>query len=283
MDTENDQLWNEVAAERAGNAPALSAEKPIEAPAAETSPVEATPQVEEATKPDPLAEISAKLAEFENKFSQRLRNIDGHIGGLTNAQKQIRERLEAASASAANTTHAPTQSEIQSAAQNPAEWEKLKEDWPEWAAGTEKFLELKLKNSFDATAFEAAIKKELHGQTAAMQQMIIDSSLDVVLPDWKDECKTPEFKSWLESQPESIQALAASTRISDAAKMLRAYDESRKANPANQIIEQRKQKLEAATSVPRGVVKASTTKSWEDMNETERWEFTKRERAKRSH
>ena len=276
LSTENDQLWNEVAAERAGDLPAEPVEKPVEAPAAV---VEPTP---EEVKPDPLAEISAKLSEFEAKMAGRLRNVEGHIGNLTGTQKQLREMLEAGKAAAAQSNNAPTQSDIQSAVENPAEWEKLKEDWPEWAAGTEKFLELKMKNGFDAKAFETEIRKQMQGETAAIKEMIVDSALDAVLPDWKEEIKTPEFNAWLNGQPESVRALAGSDRVGDAAKMLKMYDSSKQASPVNQIVEQRKQKLESATATPRSIAKPNTTKAWEDMTPEEQWNHEKRLRAKRA-
>lgn len=276
MSTENDQLWNEVAAERAGDTPAEPVEKPVEAPAAVVEPLP------EETKPDPLAEISAKLSEFEAKMAGRLRNVEGHIGNLTGTQKQLREMLDAGKAAAAQTNSAPTTSDIQAAVENPAEWEKLKEDWPEWAAGTEKLLDLKMKNSFDAKAFETEIRKQMQGETQAIKEMIIDSSLDTVLPGWKEETKTSDFSTWLTSQSPEVQALAASDRVGDAAKMLRMYGDSKQANPANQILEQRKQRLETATATPRSNPKPSTQKAWEDMTPSEQWEYEKRARAKRA-
>ena len=87
----------------------------------------------------------------------------------------------------------------------------------------------------------------------------------------------------MSTQPDEIKALAASTKVGDAAKMLKAYDTHRENNPVNQIIEQRKSVLNAATGTPKGVTKQPTTqKSWEDMNANERWEYEKRAREKRN-
>jgi len=269
-------VWNEVAAERAGGTPPVKpAEKPVPAPAA----VEPVAEV----KPDPVAEMVAKLTEFESKISGRMRNVEGHIGNLTGVQKQLREMLEAGKTAAKQSGDAPTQSEINNAISDPAEWSDLKRDYPEWATATEKLLEARLvgnQSNFDAKAFEAKISELVEGKTKAVRAEIVDSALDAVLPNWKEEVNTPEFVKWQQAQPDSIKALAESDKVGDAAKMFRLYEKAKEANPANQIIEQRKQTLAQATSTPKGIRTTSTQKSVADMTPAELWAYEKRQRAK---
>lgn len=276
IEQDSQAVWNEVAAERAGVTPPVKpAEKPVVAPAA----VEPVAEV----KPDPVAEMVAKLSEFESKISGRMRNVEGHIGNLTGVQKQLREMLEAGKAAAKQSGDAPTQAEINQAVSDPTEWGDLKKDYPEWATATEKLLEARLggnQSNFDAKAFEAKISELVEGKTKAVRMEIVDSALEAVLPNWKDEVNTPEFMKWQQAQPDDIKALAESSKVGDAAKMFRLYEKSKEVNPANQIIEQRKQTLAQATSTPKGIRTTTTQKSVADMTPAELWAYEKRQRAK---
>ena len=271
-------LWNEVTAERAGSTPA----KPVEKPA----PVAAvTEPVVETAKPDPLAEITARLAEFENKLGTRLRNVEGHIGNLNGTQKELKTLMEASKTAANSVGQAPTQSEVKAAAGNPKAWEDLKGDYPEWANATEALLDSRLTGAntgFDAKAFEAEIKQQMRGETEAVRKEIINSSLDAVFPGWKEVVQSEAFDTWQAVQPEAVRALARSEKVGDAAKMLKMYETARLANPSNAITEQRKQTLAAATSTPKGIRTSTTQKAWADMTMAERWDYEKRQRAKKS-
>ena len=259
------QLWGEVAAERAGQNPVKPAAKPVITSAAEVPPVA---QV----KPDSAPDYLAKFAEMEARFHKTESSL-----GRINAD--LKAQLEA-SKTAAKVTDGPTQAEIKTAAANPAEWDLLKADFPEWATATEKLLEARMAPAFDSRKFEAEIKEQMRGETAAVRAEIIDSALDAVSPGWKEEVKSEAFTKWFAGQPDNIKALTASDKVGDAAKMLRLYDVARQANPANKIIEQRNATLAAATGAPKGTRNATASKSWADMSPAERWESEKRTRAK---
>lgn len=277
MSTEHEQgttaLWNEVAAERTGSEPVKPAEKPAPAPAA-TTPAAAITLA-------PPADFAAKLAEIEARFSDRLRKAEGHIGNLNSTQQDLRAQVDAGKA-AKQATGGPTQAEIKDAAANPAEWDALKTDYPEWATATEKLLESRMVGAFDAKAFEATIREEMKGQNAAVRAEMIDSALDAVSPGWKEEVKSDPFKAWAAGQSDAVKALIRSDKVGDAAKMLRLYEVSKQSSPANQLIEQRKATLAAATGAPKGIRNATASKSWADMSAGERWESEKRTRAKQA-
>lgn len=268
MASENEQdttqLWGEVAAERAGQVPAKPAEKPA-TPAAEA------PLVAQVT-PEPVVDYAAKFAEVEARFHRTESSL-----GRINAD--LKAQLEA-SKTAAKTTEGPTQAEIKTAAVDPAEWDALKKDYPEWATATEKLLESRMAPAFDSKKFETEIKEQMRGENAAVRAEIIDSALDAVSPGWKEEVKSDAFGSWIAGQPESVKALTQSDKVGDAAKMLRLYEASRQSSPANQLIEQRKATLAAATGTPKGTRSTTASKSWDDMSADERWESEKRTRAK---
>lgn len=262
MEIDAQATWDELAAEREGK-PFKPAEKPVETPAAVV--------VEEA-KPEPI-DFAAKLAELENKFSDRLRKAEGHIGNLNGELKSL---LDASKAAAKTTGEAPTQEAIKQAITNPVEWEELKVEFPEWAGATEKFLESRL-NNFDANAFEEKLRKEMKGETEAVKKEIIDSALDAVYPGWKDEINTDEFKAW-----HAKQEFKDSDKVGDVAKILKAYEKSKEPSQANQLTEQRKQNLAVATAVPKGTRTTNTQKAWEDMTPEERWNHELKLKEKRN-
>ena len=272
------EVWNEVAAERAGTAPAapvVPAETPVPAEAAAETPA---PEA----KSDPMAEVIAKIASFEETVNGRMRNVEGKIGFLNGQQTELKTLIDASKAAAAQVSNAPTQGEVKSAATNPAEWEELKKDYPEWATATEKFFESRQQPSFDARAFETQIAEQLKGVTAAVRSEIIDASLDAVFPGWKEDIKTEGFEKWSAAQSDAVKALSKSNNVGDAARMLRLYEKSKEASPENAIQQQRQQTLAAATSTPKGVRTPTVAKAWADMTPQEQWDSEKRTRAKRA-
>lgn len=230
------------------------AEKPVEdviveePKQVEPEPEKTEPVVEE-QKPtvDPLAEMKAHLEQFE----KRIRNAEGHIGGLNHNQKLLQETLQASKAAAQAVDDKPTQKQMSDAVGNPREWEDLKADFPEWAAATERFLEHKIggKPSVDVDEIKRQVQSVRAETEASIRGEIIDSSLDAVFPGWKDEVKTPAFGGWLSTQSEDIQKLGASPRIGDAARLLRLYEKREvKSAPKPNI----RQELIKAAVTPRG-------------------------------
>jgi hypothetical protein len=211
-------------------------------------------------EPPKLPEVDVKdlLDRFE-KLEVRTRNAEGHIGGLNHQQKLLQENLQAASnKAAAQVTSAPTQAQVTEAAANPAEWDALKADFPEWSMATEKFLDAKLsKIKSDPTAItklqtEFGTKLEMARYEDALD------ALDVTFEGWKAEVSATEpsgaaFRKWMATQTPEVQALADSNKFSAAAQMLRLYEKS-KVKPVvvpKVEISARQRRLEAAVN-PRG-------------------------------
>lgn len=224
-----------------------AAEKPLEV----VEPVvEATPEPKEEPKPDPMQEI---LSRFD-KLEQRTRNTEGHIGGLNHNLKQVTETLAASKAAAQHVSDAPTQTQVKEAMANPKEWDALKGDFPEWANATEKLMESKLSQVGNQGNVDAVRREveSIRGETAAVRKEIAESALDAAFPGWMDDINTPEFGTWMQTQPEEIKALAASSKVRDASRMLRLFEahKSKKATPTPSVVARQK-RIEAAVT-PRG-------------------------------
>lgn len=288
---ESQKLWDELAAgqdtegQTASVPPAAEVAEPAAAepaPAATEAPTEAAPATDQPSttaapaaadaKPDPLAELAEKIGRLEGQ----LRNVSGHIGGLNQGQQQLRQMLDATKAAQAAGKEAPTQEQVKEALKNPAEWEALQEDFPEWKAATEKFLDARLAAlqqpaAIDPAAIDKIVAERVAQETAAVRNEAIDAHLDAIVDgDWRAEVQGEAFGKWMQGQPADVQALGNSSKLTDASRMMRLYAESKKSNPAQQLLQQRSAKLDAAAGVPRGQ-KAPRSKSVEDMGPEELW------------
>jgi hypothetical protein len=184
----------------------------------------ATPADDTAAKEEAPVVLKDVLARFD-KFQQSHDKLAGNLGRMQQSYEQLQQQLATAQAATKTVDDAPGKAEMQRAAEDPVKWAALKKEFPDWAEATEELLNSRAPApTFDAAAFKAELATEMAGQTRAMQDRIIDASLNAVLPGWKAEVTTPEFNSWMESQPDPIKALRASNDVGDAARMLKLYD-----------------------------------------------------------
>ena len=280
MENAQDQqkIWDEIAAEK-GNAPAERPQPEPEAVAEVAPVVAATEEPKTPTTEDQLRDALARVEKLEG----RTRNVEGHIGGLTRNQNEIRSTLQAAQAAAAVTKDAPTTGQIKEAIADPEKWGALKSDFPEWADATAEYVDARLsqvKAGPDIAAIEKLVTERVKGETNAVRQEIISSSLEAVFPGWVEEVNTDQYKAWLSAQPNTTKQLTQSSKVGDAARLLKLYEASKQASPTTQILEQRKQKLAAAVTAPKGV-RPSAVKSPDDMTTQELWAYEARQREKR--
>jgi hypothetical protein len=144
-----------------------------------------------------------------------------------------------------------------SSSQKPAEipneqWEELKADYPEIAAGIEaKFGDMAKNHQAEIEA--------LKGQISPIQQeaeaQYVKNQTDTLLKDFPDYIETinsPEFDQWVQAQPRAVQALMASDEAVDASYLLSSFAQSQQsAQPQEQspLREKRKQQLADAETL----------------------------------
>ena len=239
----------------------------------------------EAAKPTTEELLTQALARVE-KLEGRTRNVEGHIGGLTSQQKVLNETFAAARSAAAEVKDAPTQAQIKQAIANPEQWDRLKEDFPEWSDATETYIDHKLKGITPGADVETVNRLVSQAVSAASVQItqeveakIIDKSLNAVFPGWRKE--QPEIQAWVQTQSPEVKAWALSNEVEDAASLLSLWYDAKKSNPAQQILDQRKQKLNQAVAAPRGT-RPAPTKTPDQMSPDELWAYEAklRERAR---
>lgn len=192
-----------------------------------------------------------KFQELENRLSTRMRNIEGHFGGL---KSQITAALEARQETQASGGEAPTQRAIQEASKSSAKLDALKADFPEWGeALDEQFADLeervtaKVGNTGELeTNLTQRLDQAVEMSGTRLREII---RVDAAYPDWEDTIETDKFSGWKAGQSQEVQDLADSPRAADAIKMLRMYDEYLERTAKKQAQTQR---LEEAVMPTRG-------------------------------
>lgn len=206
-----------------------------------------------------LESVSSKLA-IVDRLPDRLRNIEGHIGGLTS---QLKTALETAKAVEKTGGDAPTQAQIDAAAGSSEKWKRIKDDYPEWADAMEERLAalapkpVPTGDFISKADFENTLKQvdERFASEAAARRAEQEEWIEDRHAGWKDTVKTPEFEAWFNAQPAETKLLAKSTRVRDAVKMLDAYKAAKTVAAEKDKSEKDQKDKELRSAVPaQGVV-----------------------------
>lgn len=248
-------------------------------PTTETSPEpevvqEEEPQEEQQPEPEPdpwegvpqvvreqLEAVTGKLSSVD-KISDRIRNIEGHIGGLAS---QVKSFVTASKAVAKTGVETPSQAQIETAAQSSEKWKAIKEDYPDWAEALEERLaqekraapvdldEIRKKVDESVGSINNSLKVELRKAN--------ETIVELKHPDWRKDVNTNEFKSWFNKQPTEMQALAGSENAVDAIRLLDVYKSSSKKTKQD-----KEQRLRSAVT-PQGTAAKPNTLNDEDAFE----------------
>lgn len=275
---EAQKIWDQLDAEESGRAPAPALEPQPQEAQPEANPTE-TVTAEEAVAPASGEEevktgeqlLMDKIAGLESmltQVTQRLRNAEGHIGGLGS---QLKQSLQAAQQVTAKGGEAPTATEIRDAQKSPEAMARLKADYPEFADAMESALNERL------SSLENQLKQQLQQQQPAqptvtpqeIAQLRSEMFVEVKHPGWQERVRTPEFVGWLQRQPREVQMLAASESPQDAVRLLDLHSDALKS-----VTSPRTQRLSSAAAIPSG--RSGTNirqKAVDDMTPEEYWRY----------
>jgi len=275
---EAQKIWDQLDADESGRAQPGSEnqddhpqDQPAQDGSTDPAPAEqadATP-VSEAPAPSSEQALMDKISGLESmlgQVTQRLRNAEGHIGGLGS---QLKQQVQAAQQVTAKGGEAPTAGEIRAAQQSPEKMGALKRDYPEFAEAMESALNERL----------SAMEQRIAAQPQQVQQPSVgvediarlrsEMAVEIRHPGWQDRVQTPEFVGWLQRQPREVQMLAASDSPQDAVRLLDLHGEA-----TTSATSQRTQRLASAAAIPSGRSGANTrAKAVEDMTPQEYWAY----------
>jgi hypothetical protein len=272
------KIWEQLDAEEFGRAPGADAEPPADDALAPASTSRApagnhTADTADATKGGDAAPtgdqaLLDKISGLETMLSQvtqRLRNAEGHIGGLGS---QLKQQLQTAQQVSSKGGDAPTATEIRDAQRNPEAMARLKSDYPEFAEAMESALNERL------SSLEQRIAQQQQPVQAGVTPQEIsrlrsEMAVEVRHPGWQDRVQTPEFRGWLQRQPREVQMLAASESPQDAVRLLDLHTDA-----TSSASNQRTQRLNSAAAIPSGRSGANVRqKAVEDMAPDEYWRY----------
>lgn len=204
--------------------------------------------------PEAMARIEEKLtAQIEQKLSGRLRNIEGHIGGLNNTLKQLSAASKAAEAKGADS---PTKVQISDAMQSGEKMAALRADFPEWAEALEEYgnqIISRIPQNVDVGAINQRLEHTHQAVQDSANRARQLARLDMTHPDWEQTIQSETYTNWLLNQPQEIQALTESVNAADAIRVLDAFKETLTASQSTLPASRRQnQRLEQALSPTSG-------------------------------
>lgn len=276
---EAQKIWDQLEAEDSGRAqpePTAKEEppEPQPAPANPADPAPADPadapkggEEEAPSSEQALMDKIAGLESMLGQVTQRLRNAEGHIGGLGS---QLKQQVQAAQQVTAKGGEAPTAGEIRAAQANPEKMDALKRDYPEFADAMESALNERLSALEQRLAAQPQQVQQQPGVSAEeISRLRSEMAVEIRHPGWQDRVQTPEFVGWLQRQPREVQMLAASDSPQDAVRLLDLHGEA-----TTSATSQRTQRLASAAAIPSGRSGSNTrAKAVEDMTPQEYWAY----------
>lgn len=272
------KIWDQLDAEDAGRAQPAN-DEPTDPPAdltAAANPAATAPADFPADAPKGSEEVDQqgsqalmdKIAGLESmlgQVTQRLRNAEGHIGGLGS---QLKQQQQVAAQVTAKGGDAPTAGEIRAAQVNPEKMDALKRDYPEFADAMESALNERL-SLLEQQLKQSQQPVQQGAGPAEIARLRAEMSVEIRHPGWQDRVQTPEFVGWLQRQPREVQMLAASESPQDAVRLLDLHSSA-----ATTATSQRTQRLSAAAAIPSGRSGSQTrSKAVEDMTPQEYWAY----------
>ena len=261
------KIWDQLDAEDSGTA--NSVEQPAQdEPAAERSATEVEqPRASEEDENDPkkLREKLAGLESIVGQLTGRLRNAEGHIGGLNS---QLKEQIKTAQKIDAAGGNAPTAAEISAAQSDPQALAELERDYPEFAKAVRGPIDALRTQMADLQSKIQQPPAQPDGFVSRDEIAKLRSELKVESkhPEWQETVKTPEFHGWMAGSSREVQMLAGSNDPQDAVRLLDLFSESRKPRQPNQ-------RHQAAAAMPTGQRSTVRTKNVDDMTPQEYWRY----------
>lgn len=210
---------------------------------------------------DPLEEIK--------KLSARLRNVEGNIGGLKTAVGRMSNQdQQQASKSATETARAagadaPSQQQVAKAFKSGEKFERLADEFPEWADAMKEVLQLNGGGNPDG----AGSLDETNQKMSKENEMLRNQIVETRHRGWEKKVQTPDFGSWFDKQSEEIKALGESNNPADVIDVLDLYENDLKQPKGKTSGKQTtsNRRLESALSPTRGrAASASSAPSEED-------------------
>lgn len=206
---------------------------------------------EDGQQPDPLAE----LERYKQEAQQWQHRYNSDLGRQNALQRRIQEQEQQIKQLQSKAPQASNQNgsdNPEGSGYTDAEWEALKEDFPEVAQALEKRMAA-VSSQYQQQIQQLQqqiqpIQQQAHEQYVSSQYQILEQQH----PDWRDVAATNEFRQWVNTQPPAVQQLMGSENAADAAYLISNYKlasgvQQQQAQAVNQ---RRQRQLQNAQTIP---------------------------------
>lgn len=286
------QLWDQ---ELAGEVTPVTAPVPSETPVvanpapASAAPVVATPAapvtpVAAVPATDPYAglpDIVRNELQAAKLQGERLRRVEGQIGGLMSENKRL-QAVVIAGKTVVPTTVAPSATQVAAAKVSTEKWVQLKSEFPEWADAIEERLGGLTPAQPNLDELRTKVRDELKVELQSGSDARLDAyksqmesrMVGILHPGWQALVKEKDFVDWMGKQPDTVRTLASSSDAEDAIAMLNMYKATKApAVDTAAIQNNRKTRLAEAASIARGNTAATPVMSTDNMSDKEYWDY----------
>lgn len=252
--------WDSLVAERSDPGSAAAAPETPE-------PIAQAPAPQESAPAAPAAPTMEQLLQNMQELQNQVKRAEGRVSSL---------QSDLAKQRSAPADVQPTTEQVALAIEDPEEWKKLQDEFPEWGVAIQKKL--------DATT--QAMLKRYGAQSAGVKQEVLDAAVSQALesreyarlerahPNWKSLTVTPAYQKWFGEQSAEVQALAESPYSDDAIVFFDKFKTDTGGAPANNAaaLQARRQQVlqTSATTTPRRPA-APKAASDQDLTAGEIW------------
>jgi len=275
-----EQMLSAEDAQKAWDEEALKSTDPeaVSAPEPEPEPI---PEPEPEPEADPLAGVSpvllARLDELQKSNEELRHHVRAAEGRVAAWQREKEQQKQVVT---------PTNADMEKATSDPEKWTQLKEDFPEWAEAMEEYVASKLGRA-SSNANPDQINQLIEERTSQIRNEALEAiefaKLETRHDDWKTVVSSPEFDTWIKTQPVDVFNLINSPKAVDAIKVMDLYKSANRKTPTLTTIEdiknQRRATLSNAVSTKPGASRPS--KTIDNMTPEELWNYEARQRDKR--
>jgi prefoldin subunit 5 len=256
-------------------APEPARPAPEPEPEAEYQRQDAEPEDQWAGVPPAIRERFESLQKTSETLADRLKQSERRIGSLTN---QLKEAQTAAEETTKDEKDAPSDEEIAAASKSEAEWNELREEFPEWAGAMDNRLaaqSAEFSNSIESLRKQIKDLKsigndDLKAEIGNLRNQLAEAVITQKHPNWKTVKDSTDFQNWLNAQPDEVKQKALSSpNAFDAVEVLDLYSGVKppKKTPA-QIAAQRKDRLNQS-ELPSSSNRRTPAKTEDDMTDLE--------------
>ena len=260
-------LWDAVALEkRDGTTPPPAVDDTAALlPPAQADGASAAPAPQQA--PDPVQLRLEELAAANKLLANELSTVRGRVGKLQSALDRAEQHPQ-------QQVQQPSQAQQNAALQSTAEFEQLKQEFPDWGRAIESMIQANRPQQFEQQAAPQLDVQELRASVMdSVRQELHSQALGRVetkFPGWRATVNTPTFQEWRMAQPAEVQALGASDFPEDAIEMLGRYQQH--VNQAQSLTAHRQEVLQGAVQQrPSAVAAPSGSTGSVVLTEAQAW------------